>query len=328
MTRSAAVAATAGFARAAVALVALAAAGCGGGDDDDDDDGADAGAIDVSDLVYAACEDATRIGGFAVELADAYTGVQGKVADGVVPSSVLETVATDGDCRLVAAPIFACDPACATDETCGEGGLCVPSPRSISVGTVAIAGLEIAVEMEPLPPTSYYTNPTSLPHPGYQPGAGIALDAAGGDLAPFRLRGWGVSALAIEETTVEVQAGAAVALSWGAPPADGPARVMLSLNVNGHGLVGSRIECTVDDTGAFTMPEPLITALVEDGLSGFPTLAITRSSADRVELAPGCVDFRVQTTRVLDVTVPGLVSCDGDEDCPDGQTCQLDLSCG
>ena len=313
---------------ALAALAALAASACGGDDDDDDDDSADAGTVDVSDLVYAACDDAVRLGGFAVELEESYTGVQGKVADGVVAASVLETVASDGDCRMIAAPLLSCDPACANDETCGAEGACLPYPRSIDVGTVTVAGLKVAVAMEPLAPTSYYTNPIPLPHPGYDPGDGIELTATGGDVEPFTLRGWGVSALVIDETTVEVEAGAALALSWTPPPADGPAQVVLALNVNGHGLVGKRIACVVDDSGAFTIPEPLITALVDDGLSGFPTLAVTRSSADRVELASGCVDFRVETTRVLEVTVPGLISCDSPDDCPDGQTCQADLSCG
>jgi hypothetical protein len=308
--------------------LALAAPACGGGEaDDDDDDTADASVIDVSDLVYEACDDAIRVGGFTVELAEAYTGVQGKVTDGVVPSSVLETIASDGACRIAAAPFFSCEPACTTDETCGADGACVPYPRSISAGTVSVAGLAIPVEMEPLPPTSYYTNPGSLPHPGYEPGAGIALTATGGDLAPFTLRGWGVSALTLDATTIEVAAGTAVPLTWTPPPTPGPARIQISLNINGHGLVGSRIECTVDDTGSFTIPEPLITALVEDGLSGFPTLSLTRTTADPLDLPTGCLDFRIQTTQILEVTVPGLTSCTTDRDCPRPQTCQPDLTC-
>jgi hypothetical protein len=313
------------LAAATAAVLAVAACG-GGGDDDDDDSAADAATIDVSDLVYAACADDARVGGFAVELTDEYTGVQGKVADGVVPSTIFEPVAFDDACMMLTAPQLACDPACTSDETCSADG-CIPYPRAISVGTVTVAGLAAPVEMEPLPPTMYYTNPGTLPHPGYAPGDGIALTATGGDVDPFTLRGWGVSALEIADAAVVVEAGAALELAWTAPPADGPTQVLLSLNVNGHGLVGSRVQCVVDDTGAYTIPEPLITALVDDGLSGFPTLEVTRSSADRVVLDIGCVDLRVQTTRVLDVTVPGLTSCNEDEDCPDGQTCRGDLTC-
>jgi hypothetical protein len=84
----------------------------------------------------------------------------------------------------------------------------------------------------------------------------------------------------------------------------------------------------VDDTGSFEIPEPLVTALVDDGLSGFPTVVIVRSSVDSASIDPGCVELRVKSEVTLPVEIPGLTSCDGDEDCTPPETCQSDLTCG
>ncbi len=301
--------------------LALALAGCGGGSADTPD-------ADISGLVYAPCAPEQRVGGFEVVLAADYTGVQGQVLDGVVAATVLETVSSDGACRLAGAPQLFCDPACEAGQTCSTGEQCVPYPTAHDVGTVTVAGLAASVEMVPRAPGFFYTNPGTLPHPGFTPGAAILLAAGGGDYAPFQLRGWGVSALASSQTQVTVESGAAVALAWTPPAEAGPARVAISLNVNAHGLVGTRIECEVDDTGSFTIPEPLISTLIADGVSGFPTLTLTRSSADSTPIEPGCVDLRVRSALDLEVIIPGLTSCNGDEDCTPPQTCQADLTCG
>jgi len=63
-------------------------------------------------------------------------------------------------------------------------------------------------------------------------------------------------------------------------------------------------------------------------VSGFPTLTLSRSSADATTIEPGCVDLRVHADAKLDVTIPGLQSCSDDLDCTAPQTCQGDLTCG
>ena len=68
--------------------------------------------------------------------------------------------------------------------------------------------------------------------------------------------------------------------------------------------------------------------LLELGFSGFPSLALTRRTVDTVDLAPGCIELRVNSTTVLDVSIDGLISCSFDEDCPPDQICRLDLTCG
>lgn len=307
--------------RLPAAGLALCLVACGGGDDDG---GGDAAGIDVSGLTYAPCDRASHVGGFDVILDDGFTAVQGQVFDRVTPSRVYDVVGSDGACQWLRAPSLVCNPACAVGMTCGPGNTCVPQPVAQDVGTVTAAGLRADVTMAPRAPAYFYSYTGTLPHPGFAAGAGMRVDGTG-----FSLLGWGITPLEVGATTIAVQGGAALPLTWTAPPQAGPARIELSVNVNGHGLVGSHIECVVDDTGAFTIPEPMITSLVNDGLSGFPTLTIRRITTDSAELAAGrCVELDVESSVTLDVTIPGLTSCDGDEDCTPPETCQGDLTCG
>ena len=146
--------------------------------------------------------------------------------------------------------------------------------------------------------------------------------------AAFDLLGFGVDALVVPSPTITVERAKPLALTWTPPAATGPAKATISLNINGHGLVGSHVECVVDDTGSYTLPAELITQLVDAGTSGFPTVTLTRQSLDSKTLAPGCVDFRVRSSQKIDVTIPGLQSCQEDTDCTAPQTCQGDLTCG
>ncbi|HUQ08537.1 MAG TPA: hypothetical protein VM261_38865 [Kofleriaceae bacterium] len=299
--------------------IALGVVACGGGGDDGgDDDG-----IDVSSLTYRPCAQDVHVGGFDVILGDGFTSVQGQVYDAITPSRVVETLGENGACKWVKSPTLTCNPACPTNQTCGAGNACVASPVAQDVGTVTVAGLLADVSMPPRPPVYYYNFTGTLPHPGFAAGAGMKLEAPG-----LSLLGWGIDPLAIEGTTISVQTGAAVPVTWSAPTMTGPAKVEISLNVNGHGLVGSHVECVADDTGSFTIPEPLVTSLLNDGMSGFPTLTVRRTTTDSAELPDGCVELDVESAVTLDVIIPGLQSCDGDEDCTSPQTCQPDLTCG
>lgn len=297
------------------ALVLLAACG---GDDGGDDDG-----IDVSSLTYAPCAQASHVGGFDIILGDGFTSVQGQVNNAVTPSRVLDTLAENGACAWVKAPSLVCNPACSTSQTCGPGNVCIDAPVAQDVGTVDVAGMLAAVSMPPRPPVYYYNFTGTLPHPGFAAGAGMRLDAPG-----LSLLGWGIDPLTTTGTTIDVQSGSSVTVTWSAPTMTGPARVEISLNVNGHGLVGSHVECVVDDTGSFTIPEPMVTSLLGDGLSGFPTLTVRRTTTDSADTTHGCVELDVESAVTLDVIIPGLESCSGDEDCTPPETCQPDLTCG
>jgi hypothetical protein len=220
-------------------------------------------------------------------------------------------------------PSLFCDPACAVStETCGTDLTCIPLPQAINLGTVSVSGLAIEMTMEPNARTRRYSNPArpALPHPGFSPGADLRLSAAGGDLEAFELRGWGVSPLVVTGE-VRVDPGQPSVLSWEAPADPGPARLSVNLDINVHGSGGARIECDFADDGSAEISAALIDGLIAEGLSGFPSMTITRRTATSTRIGPGCIDFTVGAGTTTPVQVAGMQSCNDDTDCGEGGVC-------
>ncbi len=273
---------------------------------------------------YAPCPADTRVGGFEVRLADGFTAVQGQVADAVTPYRVPTEVRREGDCALYRPPVLFCDPACGGGTTCGLGGLCVPQPAGASVGEVELSGLAGPVSLSASAPVWFYAFRGDLPHPGMSPGADVRLTATGG----LALKGWGIEALSLSSTTARIERGRPVALEWRAAAAPGPSRVRLELSIANHGGTPAWVECHTEDDGRIELPTALTDALLDLGFSGFPTVTVARRSVDAQDHALGCVELELISETVLDVEIPGLVSCSTTDDCPPGQTCQPDLTCG
>lgn len=218
---------------------------------------------------YNPCSAATKVGGFTITLAEVFTGVNGQVLDGVVPQNVPKEVQTSGSCKLLSKPQLTCSPPCTPGQTCGTSGSCITYPQSLSVGTVTVSGLKAQLSMSPQYGNNY-TNPSSLPHPGFSEGADIRLAASGGDTAAFTLSGQGIAPLVSSTKKVPVESGKSVDLTWTPPGAKGHARVHIELNINNHGSTSAWIACEAEDTGSFSIPEALVTALTGMGLSGGP----------------------------------------------------------
>lgn len=103
---------------------------------------------------------------------------------------------------------------------------------------------------------------------------------------------------------------------------------MNNLDIACHGGTLAPIESHVPDTGSFEIPASLVTQLVDIGFSGFPAVDLTRRSADSVEVAGlGCVELEVLASARVDAALPGVTSCNVDDDCEAGQTCREDLTC-
>ncbi len=274
---------------------------------------------------YAPCPYESRVGAFKVALEAGFTSVQGQVADGVVPLRVPDVTASDGPCRLLQPPVFSCEPACEVGSTCGADG-CVPNPGNVSVGVVTVSGLTAAVEMEARAPVFFYTHRGELPHPAFSEGDLIELRAAGDAVEAFALGGSGVALLEVAGDAVALRRGEPTRLTWSA--GENPeAALHIELNIANHGGTPAWIECDVPDSGLFAIPASLGDQLLDLGFSGFPSIALTRRTADSTTTGLGCVELTVESAVVLDVAIDGLVSCSGDEDCPRGQTCQADLTC-
>ena len=168
-----------------------------------------------------------------------------------------------------------------------------------------------------------------MDHPGYDFGAEIQIEAAGGDADAFTLRGHGVEPLVLSgsDAVVEVVEGEPLELSWTPMAAHDGVRVHVDLNINNHGSGGAYILCDVEDSGSHVIPAELMTALQDFGVSGFPSLVLTRRSADAVALSIGCVEFLVNSEKAVAVEIDGVTSCTSDKQCPPGQACGVALQC-
>ncbi len=300
-----------------------------------DPGGADPGGADTTpgdagvapDDGYSSCEAAAFVGAFTLALEETYTRVQGQIADGVDPATVSDVALSVGACALLTPPRLFCEPGCVGGTTCGPDGVCVTLPSNRDVGEVTIDGLGAEVVMTARAPVWFYNFLGDLPHPAFTSASLVTLAASGGDFAPFQLQAPGVGELhtALSEVPIDAESGAH--LTWDAADADASVRVEIELNIANHGGTPGRIVCLVEDTGEFTIPAELVAALLGQGFSGFPSLSMSRQGVGAVDAEQGCVELRLQSVVVLPVAIPGLVSCSTTGDCPDGQTCQPDLTC-
>lgn len=267
------------------------------------------------------CAMANDYGGFAVDALSDYSTVAGAVSDGVVPMTVLEEVAVEGDCRALRRNNPFCDPPCASDETCDFDGSCVAYPLTQDLGTVAIAGLVGPVSMDPVSPGYTYFD-TTLGHPAYEPGVLIELTTGDTPWGPVTLHGVGVQQLDEAEATLLVVEGHDLELGWNAPEGQVRSEVALRINIDQHGATPISLYCSFEDDGAGVVPAALTDLLVNAGVTGFPSGSLVRRTVDSASLGEdGCMDLVVSSTRNPDVRVDGYTPCQDDEDCPDGQTC-------
>lgn len=280
--------------------------------------------------LYKPCPQDKRWGRFRVSLQAKFSSFEGSMANGVVPAHVPEVVKTEGDCTLYQPPSLSCDPPCGPNERCDRSGKCIEAPRNQDLGKVYVRGMSQDLDIAPREPGFHYVNEGTLPHPVTTASQELQLfvsDAPGGALA---LHAYGIEALAGTPQEVNLEKDKDLALTWTAAKDSQRSKMVLNLNVNNHGAAASWITCAVPDTGSFTLPASMISALLDAGVSGFPSLEFNRMSVDS-KTVPGaseaCLEFAVQSPVTIDVTVPGVLSCKDDSDCPDGQTCQDDLTC-
>jgi hypothetical protein len=268
------------------------------------------------------CPYATRLGGFTTTIGPEFSFVEGKVAIGVLPSTVPDLVTTEGACTLFRRPSLACQPPCNSQQTCDRGNLCIPFPYNQDLGAVTVKGLAVPVSMNALPPGKNYSA-TEVPRQLFSPGDHILLDApATGPFGAFSLDGDGVAPLEDVPTSTLVQENQALTILWTADPdAQGRTQVDLKLTIDQHGSSPLFLECSFPDDGSGTVSASLINQLLQSGVTGYPNGSLTRRSADSVVVAQGCIDFSVYDRKDLTVRVAGHTPCKKQEDCPQGLTC-------
>ncbi|HEY6079810.1 MAG TPA: hypothetical protein VIW29_13440, partial [Polyangiaceae bacterium] len=143
--------------------------------------------------------------------------------------------------------------------------------------------------------------------------SGVALETE--CIAPLELTG---------PDPIPVRAGMAVALTWKAAAASAGSLVRIKLDVSHHGGSKGEINCEVADTGAFDIPESLVTKLVGLGLAGFPTINLNRVAVGTDAKRPDVtLLLSSDVTRAVDT---GVDSCLDPSECEsgiclDGGTC-------
>lgn len=288
----------------------------------------------------AAGSSTALIGTFQVQLVAANpstgtaasTRLVGKVSDGPTPPQIVWSVADEsGDCVLEKPRVPFCDPSCGAG-VCVDDGECQSYPAAKSVGTVTVSGIAnssgAAFAMEPI--AGNYQPPAGLTliYPGFDDDSTIGVSTSGGDFAPFSIETKGIQPLTIADGAIPIETDKPALLLWTAANDPKASVIHVKLDISHHGGTKGMIQCDTDDDGSLDVPAALVTKLLALGVAGFPTVVVTRRTTGKAQTSRGVVELDVESPVERSVTIPGLVSCNGDEQCPSGQTCQPNLSCG
>lgn len=280
----------------------------------------------IEDDGYARCPPETALGTLVVALDQDFSTIGGVFTEAVPPYLRFGSAASHGDCTLWAPPDLFCDPACTGGQTCDLDGTCIDIPGNLDAGVLTLGGLAASVTLEPIQPIRIYSYTSDLPHPVFGPGDTVEMRTD----HPEGPVGWvahGFDPLATAMTEVPLDPHVDTILSWtaGLEPA---ARVHVQVDVANHGGIPARIECVTADDGELALPATLVEALLPYGVSGFPTVTLTRESSDAVDAFGGCTALATRSTVVLPALIDGVTSCSHPDDCPPDQTCRGDLTCG
>jgi hypothetical protein len=300
-----------------VACLTLLAAGCGGGG------GGAAGGTGGG---------APGGSGGSASVQLAFSQFAGGVYDKASPANAWTTKMTSGDCRLIAPPSVTCNPPCSAAGTeCVGLNQCAAAPVLHDAGTVTITGLKSAFTAAPLTNLTYFKSPAEFPPAA--PGAVLTLTSTGGDYAAFTLKGQGIDPLVYPAPTTAVKDNQPLPFTWTPPTAGNATRIVAELDFSHHGGTPAMVRCDLADTGSAAIPGTLVHALLANGTSGFPTLTLTRRTADSTTIAAGCIDFSTVAAIEQPVTIDGVISCNcnstsecADQNpalpCPSGHNCR------
>jgi hypothetical protein len=256
-----------------------------------------------------------------------FTAVLGKVYDGPFPYGVIwEDHTGSGLCRLYVPRIPFCDPPCMmSEEVCVEDDSCARYPTPIGVGTVQVEGMVASFSMDPLN-SVYQITGVTLPYPPFSEGDDITFAASGdSSVAAFTMTAKGISPLTVLNETILVD-GSPLTLQWVPPNNPALSTISVMFDVSYHGGTKGKVEFEAPDTGSVVVPGELLDQLINLGTSGFPKVEITRR-ATGITTPPVPVTLIVQSRVTRFLSIPGVISCMGDSDCPEGMTCGNDFKC-
>lgn len=251
-------------------------------------------------------------------MAKAFSVAGGTVYDGPVPEAFpLSVSLEEAGCKLLEPKLPFCSNGCGGDAACVDDETCAAYPKAQDVGILRLEGLgSEPVTMEPFPPSFAYQSEV-LPHPPCVEGESVRLSAD-----DFSASSTCIAPLIVADPEFAVRRDEALELDWEAPAQADQARVLIKLDVSHHGGKKGEIDCNVPDTGNFEIPASLVTALVDLGLAGYPTIVLTRIASAASAEAPG-VGFEISSSIELEVDT-GISSCTEDAQCAMDQKCNMD----
>ena len=265
------------------------------------------------------------------ESAAGRTSLLGTIYDGPNPSPVIwDETATSGDCRLITPRNPFCQQSCGGSAACVADDSCQAYPGRITVGTVEVTGLQTTdgantFSMDPIA-NNYQPVGITLAYPAFAEGDNITVSADGSTATEaFTISAQGIGQLEILNDSIVLADGQAIHLQWTPPGNSSIAEITVSIDISHHGGTKGLIECETADDGSLEIAASLLDQLKALGIAGFPSMEVTRIS--KGTNAEAMVDLVIQSMIKRDLEIPGLISCSGNEDCPDGQTCGADLKC-
>jgi hypothetical protein len=278
------------------------------------------------------------VGSFNVSLVEAMgttpaqTKVIGVVRDGPQPDAVVFVKgATDGSCALYTPHVPFCGTPCGGSAACVADDKCQAYPMAKDVGTVTLSGVASSTGAAMFSLTSVGGNysPVGITpsYPPFDEGDDVSVSASGGVYTPFTIHAKGMAPLVLASDTYNLQRGQPLTITWTAAGASAGSTIHVKLDVSHHGGTKGQILCDGADAGSLTISGTLVTMLMDLGVSGYPSIIVTRSSVGTATIPPGQVRLLLSEDVERYVQIPGLMSCQSDTDCPTGKTCQKDLQC-
>lgn len=266
------------------------------------------------------------------DLAQGVPTFQGKVYSGPVPEAIswLE-IGKSGSCTLYKPKAPFCDPGCGSNALCVSDGVCKSFPKSIAVGKVTLTGVrtkEGATSFSMDPILNGYQQPanTVIDFNPFTEGDPVSVSAAGDTaLGMFSVSAKAISRLVVLNDSIVLTDGQPIRLRWTPPVKDIGSKIEVAVDISHHGGAKGKIECEAEDNGSLDIAASLVDALKALGVSGFPRIELARRTIGTNAKFDVSLEIQSPITKLL--TIPGLISCSGDEECPDGQTCQQDLQC-
>jgi len=232
-------------------------------------------------------------------------------------------------CKLFEPRMPFCDPACEHPTECVEDYVCGADSNCFNAGTASLKGLRNTEGKEALSliyTKQYAFNASGVLFPPFAEGDSVILEASGADVEAFTIESRGIAPLVVLTANgILMERGKSIALSWTAATIAGNSRIEIRVDISHHGGQRGEIVCDAADTGTFEIPADLVTALMDLGVAGFPSLTVERFALGSTTIATGRVNLRVTSVEERMIDIPGFVSCNIDAECPESQTCRQDV---